>query len=219
MVKVDLRTKHKLADRVHDYLRAAILNGELDPGSRIVEAHLAERLSVSRSPVREAVSRLEQEGLVVVDGLRVMVREMPPEELDELLWLRCALEGLAALLATPKLTSEDLQAMSDSCTSMESALAGGDFPALSSLGRQFDEVFLAACGNLRLQRSLKEVKEYIERFRWVSAAQPGRAPEVVREHRAVLEAFQAGDGAEAERRVRAHILSARRSLLGNEAKR
>lgn len=213
MVLVDLRTGHKLADRVHHYVRTAILEGELGPGSRIVEAHLAQQLGVSRSPVREAVSRLAQEGLVTVSGLRVTVRDMPAEEIRDLLWIRCALHGTAAALATPRLTAEDIHEMDRICDAMAEAATKQDSDAVAGFGEQFDAIFERACGNLRLQQILREVREYVGRFRRVSAAQPGRAPESAREHRELLAAFKSRDAAEAEKQARAHVLSVMRSLL------
>jgi DNA-binding GntR family transcriptional regulator len=215
--ETNIRDGHRLVDRVHSYLRKAILSGELRPGTRVVETELAKKLGVSRSPVREAVSQLEQENLVVISGLRVMVGEVSPAEVDDLLWIRCALEGLAARLATQKLELKDLQTMRGLCGAMRTASERDDYDTISRLGNEFHDVFIHACGNQRLHKMVADAKDYVVRFRSISAASPGRGSVTVREHLAILEAFEARDPDRAEREVRSHIDGARRALASGVA--
>ncbi len=209
----DIREGHKLADRVHAYLRTGILSGQLAEGERVVEADLARQLQISRSPIREAIKRLEQEGLVVVDRLRVVVRDVPRSEIDDLFWIRSALEGLAALQATPRLTATDLEHLEHLCDAMQSAAGQGDAVALADLGNQFHGVFATASGNHKLGEMLRSIKEYVDRYRAVSAARPGRGQETITEHQQILAAFRARDAAAAEQLVRRHVLGAKRALL------
>lgn len=214
--ETSLREGHKLVDRVHGYLRKAILSGEIKPGTRLVETELAKKLGVSRSPVREAIMRLQQENLVAISALRVMVVELPPSEIEDLFWVRYGLEGLAARLATPKLSGKDLETMRRLCSAMNTASEERDFDAVSKLGNDFHCVFIEACKNDKLRRMLADVKAYIDRFRSVSAATPGRDRETVREHLAILEAFQARDPDLAEQLVRLHVYGAKRAVLPAE---
>ncbi len=211
-----LTVDHKLADRVYALLRAAILKGDLAAGERVVEADLARQMGISRSPIREAIKRLEQEGLVVVSRLRIVVREVPPSEIEDLFWIRCALEGMAALLATPRLTAEELETMQSLCDAMDGAANRSSVTELSAFGDQFHGIFLEASGNPRLRATLKEIKEYVDRYRNISAGRPGRSYETVSEHRRILAAFRSRNSAEAERLVRDHVLAAKRALLGSE---
>lgn len=216
MLDTNLREGHKLSDRVHAYLRAAILEAQIKPGERIVEVDLAKKLGVSRSPVREAIRRLEQERLVEVTGLKVTVRQIPLPEIEDLFWIRCALEGMGAWLATPKLTSADFKEMETLCGSMEQALERKDFETLSRLGDEFHNVFIKASQNEKLQDMLADVKAYIARFRSVSASTPGRGGESIKQHRQILEVLRARRPEQAERLVREHIISAKLALMAGD---
>lgn len=209
--KINLRDGYRLADRVYSHLRNGILKGELKPGARLVETNLAKLLGVSRSPVRDAITRLEQDGYVVIRSLKVTVREIPPTEIIDLFVIRCALEGMAAWLATPVLSDLDLRTMEDLCFQMEKAESDSD--QLARLGNEFHDVFIHSCKNTKLNEMLIDIKEQIYRFRSVSAAKPGRGTESTKEHWEVLEAMKEGDALRAEQLVRQHILSAQKTLL------
>lgn len=210
--KLDPARRQTLANLVHAKLRAAIINGELAPGERLVETLLAKQLDTSRSPIREAIKRLEQEGLVSVSRLKIVVRSVPPSDVDDLFSIRCALEGMAALLATPKLTSGELDAMERLIDSMREAARQQDVLAVTELGNRFHRTFISASGNTRLQEMLGSIKDYVDRFRNVSTAHPGRGVTAVREHVAILDAFRARDAILAERLIREHISGARATL-------
>lgn len=149
--------------------------------------------------------------------MRVIVRDVPPSEIQDLYWVRCALEGMAARLATPRLTEEQLCKMEELCAQYEAKMREcrdeEDFAALSQLGAQFHPVFIQACENYKLQEILADVKEYINRYRGMSITHPGRAVESLAERRAILEAFKVRDADAAEARVRAHVNSVARILF------
>lgn len=214
-----LQVNHKLADQVHAYLRAAILTNELAPGDRIVEAELSRKLVMSRSPIREAIKRLEQEGLVVVSRLRVTVRAVPYSEIVEMFHIRCALEGMAAWLATNRLTESELLRLEDLCSKQLAAMDDPDTRSNSNLqgaiGEEFHAVFIAACGSHRLQEALAGIKEHINHYRPVSVARPGRLFDALRGHRELVEAFRRRDADGADRIVRNHIMTAVEALSGS----
>lgn len=212
-VKLEPLHRQKLADRVHADLRAAIISGKFAPGDRLVETHLAQQLAISRSPIREAIKRLEQEGLVSVSRLKVLVSSVPRSDVDDLFWIRCALEGLAACLAAPKLTEADLDAMHGLVNDMRKAASLQDVSGVSELGDRFHSVFLSASGNAKLLEMLTSIKDHVGRYRKVSTGRPGRSVKAVHEHVAILAAFRARNAVEAERLVREHILSARATLF------
>jgi DNA-binding GntR family transcriptional regulator len=219
-IKIDLTEKYKLADQVYAHLRAMILKGEIRVGVRLFETEVAEQFGVSRSPVREAIKRLEQEGLVVVDRLRVIVREIPESEIKDLLWVRCALEGMAAWLATPRLTDHDLRCMENLCDRLAAAqndpATHDDFELHARIGDEFHSVFHGACGNQKLLDMLAEVKEYISRYRGVSAGRPGRGPQSLQEHREIYDAFRLRDPDLAEARLKTHIVRGMRLLFSQD---
>ncbi len=211
-----IRDGYKLVDRVHAYLRNAILQGDLAPGTRLNEAELARNLGVSRSPVRDAITRLEQENLVVISKLQVMVCALSASEVEDLFWIRYAMEGVAARLAAARLTGPNLEQMRTLCVWMQEAYERGDFLAVSENGNQFHNVFIQGSGNPRLIRMLGDVKSYIDRFRSITAGKHGRGPETVREHWAILRAFEKCDPDAAELLVRRHVQGAHLALLEQE---
>ena len=125
---------------------------------------------------------------------------------------------MAAWLATPKLTEAQLATMNALCNALQAApedeATKDDAGLQSRIGSEFHDVFLTGCGNRRLQGMLASIKEYIDHYRLVTTARPGRASESLRDHQKILEAFERRDADAAEHHVRRHIVSAVRALTG-----
>ncbi|WP_370282490.1 GntR family transcriptional regulator [Pseudooceanicola sp.] len=198
-------------DSVHERLREEIRSGALPPGARLTETELAARLAVSRTPVREAIRRLEAEGLVDHQPrLGAVVRSMDYPEIMELYEMRTVLEGTAARLAARAASPMELEELRAINADMAAA---GASAALARLNRQFHARLLDAARNRFLVRSMASVEAALLILGPSAMERPDRAAEAVEEHRAVLEAMAARDGAAAEAAMRAHMERAQLTRL------
>jgi DNA-binding GntR family transcriptional regulator len=190
------------AQLVHERLRDAILSGELRPNVRLVEEDLAASLEVSRTPVREALLALTQEGLVV-RSRGWLVRDHQPEEILRVIEARAVVEGAAAGLAASRIRAADLTRLRE----LASAMEGGteDRPALNALNREFHAVITDAAGNALLSQFAQRTAISYWNFT-LSLVQPTGDDGIVNEqHREIIARLEAGDSAGSELRVREHV--------------
>lgn len=196
----------------YDRLLQEITSGRIEPGNRITETELAERLQMSRTPVREALRRLEAEGLVThKPRVGVIVRQLSYSELMELYEMRWVLEGTAARLAARAASDveiEELGAIND-----EMAACAGDGAALYALNRQFHTTLIAAARNRFLVKSVRSIELTLQILGPTPLREMRRAQEVIAEHAGVVEALRLRDGAGAEAAMRAHMDAAQRTRL------
>jgi DNA-binding GntR family transcriptional regulator len=206
-----------LRDVVTAELRRLILQGELLPGERLVEDRLAERLGVSRNPVREAIRVLAAEGFVEVTPRRgAAVSRLSPEEAEELFDVRMALEGLSARLSARKVTPAAAHRLRGVLDAARLAVDEGRIDEVADLNTAFHAAVAELAGNAYLNLV---VGPMLRRAQWVfQQTARHRAPHSWTEHLALYEAIAAGDEREAETRAVAHVEAARRSYLAALAK-
>ena len=214
-----LPQQRRVADSVHDLLREAIIEGRITPGSRLSVPLLAQQLLVSRSPVREAVQRLVQEGLAKEEPHRgAAVARLRPEELVPLYEIREALEGLAARLVAEHATPEELDQVRAAYEAHASALERGEATRHVALDLNFHAALRAASHNQELQRYLERVQGKI-----AIAMLGGRPQEwskqAIVEHHTILEAVLARDPDAAEAAARAHIRRVRADIAALNPRR
>lgn len=211
---IPIEERMPLWERVYRRLRRAIQRGELSPGARLIEERLAESLGVSRTPVREALYRLEREGLVVkIPHRGIVVREHDPQELREVLELRALLEGYAAYLATKRRDQELFDELEGILKASEEALERGDIDRLIGLNTEFHETLYRRCGNRRLFDLIKELRDQFHRFRvWVLRL-PGMPNQSIRDHHRMIELMRRGEAEAVEELVRRHISKGKERLL------
>ncbi|HEY1970504.1 MAG TPA: GntR family transcriptional regulator [Pseudonocardia sp.] len=204
--------------QVLDALRAAVITGELPPGTLHSVHTLAGQLGVSRTPVREALIKLAQQGMVRFErnrGVRILQTSL--HDLEEVFALRLLLEPpatrRAVLLRNPATRRELRQVFA----AMERAASAGDEIRMWEHDRRFHRVLLAASGNGRLAEYVDGLRDMVLR-RGVSTAHQSRTlADIVDEHRVVLERVEAGDADGAAERMRAHILHTAELLIAQEA--
>ncbi|WP_233554818.1 GntR family transcriptional regulator [Deinococcus cavernae] len=190
---------------MRDRLRAAILAGELAPGTRLSVPELAKKLQVSRSPVREAVLLLVGEGLAVEHTRRgVEVARLSLADLLELYELRGAVEGLAAFHAAGRMSSTDLAALRG-VLDAQGAAAFGDFRHFRELDVRFHQIIVDGCGNSRLQRHAHLLVREMNLARPLLVNDPQHLTRSHEEHRAVERALRQRDGPAAEAAMRQHL--------------
>lgn len=189
------RTKVELA---YDFLRERILNGELAPGQKLTLASLAEMMGTSHMPVREAVLRLQQENLVELTphtGMRVT--PLRASDVRELFQVRAALEGLAARLACLQMNAADLADLRTCHKLFQSCQKADDFAGMAEANWRFHKVILTAAGNSHLTREMNDIWVKCFRFRAGYRLIPGRSNSTIKEHAAMLKAFENKDAAAA----------------------
>lgn len=196
-------------DAVFSRLRDAIISGYFRPGQRLTEQELAERLSVSRTPVREALRKLELQKLVVTTPYKgVVVRELTLAEAEQIYQVRAVLEGLAARLAAEKAGEADLARLRQCLDMSADAVRNGDLKGMIERNNEFHALIGRATGNSILVEMLDNLQAYINLMRVTSWSDPGRPARTLAEHEAIFEAVAAGRKMEAEQRTVAHVENA-----------
>lgn len=211
-----------LRDRAYQALREAIISGHLAPGERLVEAKLAQEMGISRNPVREALRRLEHEGLARrLPRGGMAVAEVDLRDVAEVYAVRSVLEGLAARLAAGRLRAEHRERMARSIREGEEARRRGDLDLLVQTSSIFHGTIMEVAGNARLSSLMQVLDHHISRFRRLSLQAEGSPAEVLEEHRHILEALERGDEVQAEALMRQHLEHSGRQILrflGRQAK-
>lgn len=180
--------------------------GTLLPGARLRETELADRLGISRTPVREAIRQLEADGLVAhLPRQGATIRSLDHAEVVELYEMRAVLEGTAARLAARAASDIELAELIALNTNLSTAPAG---PQAREVNRQFHRMLLDAARNRFLVKSMSALQKTLLILGPTTLADPSRATAAVEEHTAVLTALEARDGAKAEAAMRAHVEAA-----------
>jgi DNA-binding GntR family transcriptional regulator len=202
------------SDAVYATLHEAILSGLLPPGARLGEEELGALLGVSRTPIREALFRLETEHLAVrIQRRGLEVRRITPQEIREVYEVRHSLSTLAMQLAAPRLTSADIARLRWINDQLREAYDSGDARASIALGDEFHNLLFNASGNTVLLQILEQLRVRIRRFPGFTYQQPGRSDEIIREHNEIIAALAAGDHALAVELTSAHHLHAMQARL------
>ena len=202
-----------LVDALAERIEAAIMSGDLQPGSKISEQALAASLGVSRGPLREAIRRLEGRKLLQrTPNIGVRVASLSPSDLYEVLQVREALEGMACGLAALHMTDDELAALSELLNQHQQQKSVQEGTGYYQESKDFDFHFRIVKGsrNARLVQMLCEDLYYLLRvYRYKSSTKPGRAKQALREHKDIVAALTRRDPVEAERTMRLHISNAR----------
>jgi DNA-binding GntR family transcriptional regulator len=194
----------------------AIDAGVYKPGDRLVESELAERLGVSRTPVREALQRLETQSMLTRDGRSLIVASLDHNQLAELYVVRTELEGLAARLAARHASDEEIRVL-QGMVADDRHLLGGDPRALSRANKRFHRQIHLASHNRFLIQQLDLVHRSMSLMATTSFAAEGRDAEALAEHDGIVAAIAARDGEAAYQALRAHISKAFETRLRVDA--
>lgn len=202
-----------LWQRVHDHLRAEILANRMLPGQELTEQALSAELGVSRAPVREALGRLAEEGLVTIRPRRgAVVASLTAEEFIEAYQMRQALEGLGVRLAVPRFGPEDIAAFKRLVAEQSDAVDADDLDAFFESNARFHERIVSSSGNGTLIETYERLIARISRYRMRSLELRGSARRSVAEHGALVRAMERGDVERAEKILVEHIQVPLRSL-------
>lgn len=197
-----------LRDVVFNTLREAILKGELKPGERLMELQLAAKLGVSRTPIREAIRMLEQEGLAVtVPRKGAEVAKMTEKDMEDVLVIRATLDQLAVELACDAITEEQLKQLQNAGKNFENSLQTGNLKKIAQADVEFHEVIYQATGNIKLVTMLNNLREQMYRYRVEYLKDDSKYQELIREHHAIMEGIRAKDKKRASEMMKDHVLN------------
>jgi len=195
-----------LRDVVFNTLREAILKGELKPGERLMELQLAAKLGVSRTPIREAIRMLEQEGLAVTMPRKgAEVAKMTLKDMEDVLEIREALDELAAQVACQRISEKQLERLKEKKTNFEHSLKSGDVKLIAEADVKFHDVIYEATGNPKLVNLLNNLREQIYRYRVEYIKDANNHPILIKEHEAIYNALQDRNEQAAILAIREHV--------------
>lgn len=195
----------------------AIDQGEFRPGDRLVESELAERFGVSRTPIREALQRLETQSVLARDGRSLVVSSLDHDQLGELYVVRAELEGLAARLAAQHAAPEEIRVLWDMIRKDRDLTGHPD--VLSRANKRFHRQLHLASHNRYLVQQLEMVHRSMALMATTSLAAEGRGSAALDEHEAIVRAIEARDGDAADSAIRQHISRAYETRLKLDAER
>jgi len=211
---IQLENYKPLREIVLEALKDAIVNGKLKPGERLMEQQVAEELCVSRTPVREAIRKLEIEGfIIIVPRKGAYVSDVSLKDIAQVFEVRAAMEALAAGLAAQRISDEQLGVLEKKLAEVESVAESLDLDSIIQFDTDFHEIIYNASKNDRLVQILHNLREQIQRYRTTSLASPGRLKDTIKEHRELLEAISTRDVTLAQRVAKEHIENAEGTIV------
>jgi DNA-binding GntR family transcriptional regulator len=198
----------------YETLKHAIITGEIPAGVRIVETEYANKLHISRTPLREALRKLERDGLVeYVIRRGVVVRAFTIEDVEEIYTIRNALEMITLPAIIENATAKDIQSMREKLRQMDRLMEENNIPQLSVLARSFHDQLTAISGLKRILRVIQGQDEYIHRFSALSIAKDTRRADAHQEHYKVVEMIENRDLPGLQAVMRKHIEGSKQSCL------
>ena len=192
--KVNMNEYLPLRDVVFNTLRQAILKGELAPGERLMEIQLAEKLGVSRTPIREAIRKLELEGLVLMIPRKgAEVAKISEKSLRDVLEVRRSLEELAIELACQRMTDEEIEQLGERQNDFKNAINKGNAMNIAETDEAFHDVIYLGTGNDKLVQILNNLREQMYRYRVEYLKREEAHPQLIAEHAAIIEYISKGE--------------------------
>lgn len=203
-----------LRDVVFKTLRQEILTGELKPGERLMEIHLANRLGVSRTPIREAIRMLELEGLVTMIPRRgAEVANITEKNLRDVLEVRRVLDALAVSLACERITEEEKEQLRMACIAFAKATETKNVTTIARADVALHDIIIKAAGNDRLAQIVGNLGEQMYRYRFEYIKDESTHASLVGEHRIIYESIVRGDKQTAAEAVKMHIDNQEKSII------
>ncbi len=194
MLNFDLQNHRPLREIVYEQLKRQILTGRITPGTRMMEVELAEEMGVSRTPVREAIRKLEKEGLVTIEPRRgAYASDISVKDMVDTLEVREDLEGLAAALAAERMTEEQINELVKITEGYSEAILNSDTEKIIHFDEKFHKYIVSCSGNKTLIQLSEIVQELALRFRYIYYDDFSRYENMPVEHRQIIEAITSGD--------------------------
>ena len=214
LAPIKLDSYQPLREVVCETLREAIRGGVLKPGERLMEIQLAEELGVSRTPVREAIRKLELEGYVIMMPRRgTYVANLSIRDVNEVFEIRTTLDSLASGLAAERITDEELERLERLLVLIGEYIEQNDMDKIVETDMEFHDILYQASRNARLVGIIYNLREQLTRFRSTSMSYPGRLKETLEEHIRIVEAIAQGNVELAQKAAEEHMEKSEQTLL------
>ena len=202
-----LKKSRSMGDVAYDSLKEAIIKGALAQGQRLIETQLSLQMKVSRVPIREAMKKLEQEGLLEkTDKRGFAVKHLSKDEIDETLGIRAVLESYAASLATEHVDNALLKKLEDNMENYRQALEADDTEKLSLYNTLFHEIIYKAAGSQKLYAIINNFRDIFSRHRRMILSSADYARLSLKDHKEMVAAMRDKDREKVEQLVKKHIL-------------
>jgi DNA-binding GntR family transcriptional regulator len=214
-----LRKGRFLREQVHKKLKESIINGILPPHKRLIEEKIAAEMEMSRTPVREAIQKLEKEGLIHKlprGGYAISV--VTVEDIDDVFGLRSVIEGYAAYLATLRVSAEEIAILEEIVNKEEKYLKEKRYDEIIELNTEFHEKLYRAARSAKLYGMIYDLRDYIHRFRVMILRHQDFVEISIKDHKDMITLMKAKDAARVEKLVRKHITRGK-NLLKKRIKR
>ena len=201
MINFEIQSHRPLREIVYEELRGLILTGKIKPGTRMMEIELAEDMGVSRTPIREAIRKLEKEGLVIIEPRKgAYASEVSVKDMEDILEVRANLEGLAACLAAERMTAAEKAVLWELTEKFRKAVEEGNMADMITYDTKFHHLIAEASRNNHLIDMIQQLQELVLRFRYIYYKDFKRAEEMLPEHKRIYQEIcnENGSGAKFE---------------------
>ncbi|MBQ9785212.1 MAG: GntR family transcriptional regulator [Clostridia bacterium] len=202
-----------LAEQVFERLESDILTGVYQRGDVLTEMKLVSDLGVSRTPVREALRRLEQEHIIEITTRGILILGVTEQDLTDIFAIRMKIEGMASYATTKRITPEELAELRETLELQEFYVTKRDPDKIKTMDSKFHQLIYRFCGSTVLYDTLMPLHKKVQKYRRASVEDNSRAQQSAREHRAIYEAIAAGDAELAEKYTTEHIVNANNHIL------
>ena len=214
MINFEIQSHRPLRELVYEELRNLILSGEIKPGTRMMEIELADSMGVSRTPIREAIRKLEKEGLVTIEPRKgAYVSTISMNDIVNILQIRGTLEGLAATLAATRIKEIELMKLKEASQAFDRAVEEGNTKEMISNDTLFHHIIVEASGNDLLIKMVTDLQEIVLRFRYLYYKDFKRAEKMPPEHANILKTIETGSEETARSAAEFHINSLRDMII------
>jgi len=212
--KIKIEEPKLLSEDIAESIKAAIIKGKFKPGEKISEGELAESMGISRTPLREAFRKLENEGFIeIIPRKGAVVTEIDAQEAYHLYEIKSTLEGLAARLAAVNMQDKDLDKLEKINEELKELIDQNDLEAFYKAHTRFHEGFVKLSGNRRLIQIISNLNDHFKRFGIVSFTLPGQYENAIKQHEEIIQAFREGNEKLIEERVKNNVMTGGKILI------
>lgn len=216
--KIKIEEPKLLSEDIAESIKTAIIKGKFKPGEKISEGELAESMGISRTPLREAFRKLENEGFIeIIPRKGAIVTEIDVQETYHLYEIKSTLEGLAARLAGVNMQEKDLEKLEKVNEELRELIDQNDLEAFYKAHTKFHEGFVKLSGNRKLIQIISNLNDHFKRFGIVSLTLPGQYENAIKQHEEIIQAFRDGDEKLVEERVKNNVMTGGKVLIDHLA--
>ena len=217
--KIKIDEPKLLSEDIADSIKTAIIKGKFKPGEKISEGDLAESMGISRTPLREAFRKLENEGFIkIIPRKGAVVADIDAEEAISLYEIKSTLEGLAARLAAANMKEKDISKLEKINDELKELIDKNDLESFYRVHTRFHGGFVKMCGNNRLINMISNLNDHFNRFGIISLTLPGQFENAIQQHAEIIDAFKSGDEDLVEKKVKTNVMTGGRVLVQHLSK-